>query len=99
MTPTPLEPPEEGPETDDSGNATSGSEPSLRGWIDPDDRLWRHPQRGGEGCRPRRGHRLAGIRHPRTMILIGAAATLGRHRVGDGPDLPGLRSAHGDHRQ
>jgi S1-C subfamily serine protease len=76
VTPTPLEPPEEGPETDDSGNATHGSEPSLRGWIDPDDRLWRHPSEVAKGAARAADARLAGIRHPRTMILIGAAATL-----------------------
>jgi serine protease Do len=76
VTPTPLEPPEEGPETDDSGNATSGSDPALRGWIDPDDRLWRHPSEVAKGAARAADARLAGIRHPRTMILIGAAATL-----------------------
>jgi S1-C subfamily serine protease len=76
VTPTPLEPPEEGPETDDSGNATFGSDPSLRGWIDPDDRLWRHPSEVAKGAARAADARLAGIRHPRTMILIGAAATL-----------------------
>jgi S1-C subfamily serine protease len=76
VTPTPLEPPEEGPETDDSGNATHSSEPSLRGWIDPDDRLWRHPSEVAKGAARAADARLAGIRHPRTMILIGAAATL-----------------------
>lgn len=76
MTPTPQEPPEEGPESEDSGSSTYGSDPFLRGWIDPDDRLWRHPSEvamvGDRGADPR----LGGIRHPRTMILIGAAATL-----------------------
>jgi putative serine protease PepD len=76
VTPTPEEPPEEGPETDISGSPTYGSEPSLRGWIDPDDRLWRHPSEVATGATRAAETRLAGIRHPRTMILIGAAATL-----------------------
>jgi putative serine protease PepD len=76
VTPTPQEPPEEGPETDDSGSPTYGSEPFLRGWIDPDDRLWRHPSEVATGAARAADTRLAGIRHPRTMILIGAAATL-----------------------
>jgi S1-C subfamily serine protease len=76
VTPTPEEPPEEGPETDDSGSPTYGSEPLLRGWIDPDDRLWRHPSEVAAGPVRAAETRLAGIRHPRTMILIGAAATL-----------------------
>ena len=76
MTPTPQEPPEEGPETEDSGSSTYGSDPSLRGWIDPDDRLWRHPSEVAMGGGRAPDARLAGIRHPRTMILIGAAATL-----------------------
>jgi S1-C subfamily serine protease len=48
----------------------------LRGWIDPDDRLWRHPSEVATGAARAADARLAGIRHPRTMILIGAAATL-----------------------
>lgn len=76
MTPTPQEPPEEGPETDDSGTPTDGFDASLRGWIDPDDRLWRHPSEVAAGAVRTGNTPLGGIRHPRTMILIGAAATL-----------------------
>jgi S1-C subfamily serine protease len=76
VTPTPEEPPEEGPETDNSGSPTYGSEPFTRGWIDPDDRLWRHPSEVATGAARAADTRLGGIRHPRTMILIGAAATL-----------------------
>lgn len=76
MTPTPQEPPEEGPETEDSGSPAYGSDTSLRGWIDPDDRLWRHPSEVATGTVRTAHTPLAGIRHPRTMILIGAAATL-----------------------
>jgi S1-C subfamily serine protease len=76
VTPTPEEPPEEGPETYISSGPTDGFEPMLRGWIDPDDRLWRHPSEVAPGAGRATETRLAGIRHPRTMILIGAAATL-----------------------
>jgi S1-C subfamily serine protease len=76
VTPTPQEPPEEGPETEDSGSSTDGFDPSLRGWIDPDDRLWRHPSEVAMGAVRAAQTPLGGIRHPRTMILIGAAATL-----------------------
>ena len=76
MTPTPQEPPEEGPETEDSGSPVYGSDASLRGWIDPDDRLWRHPSEVATGAVRTAKTPLGGIRHPRTMVLIGAAATL-----------------------
>jgi S1-C subfamily serine protease len=75
VTPTPEEPPEEGPETEDSGTPTYGSDTSLRGWIDPDDRLWRHPSEVATGA-DRAEAAPPGIRHTRTMVLIGAAATL-----------------------
>jgi putative serine protease PepD len=76
VTPTPEEPPEEGPETEDSGSPAYGFDASLRGWIDPDDRLWRHPSEVATGAVRTANTPLGGIRHPRTMILIGAAATL-----------------------
>jgi S1-C subfamily serine protease len=76
VTPTPEEPPEEGPETEDSGSPAYGFDASLRGWIDPDDRLWRHPSEVATGAVRTSNTPLGGIRHPRTMILIGAAATL-----------------------
>ena len=79
MSPTPEEPPEEGPDKDNSGGSPFDADAALRGWIHPDDRLWRHPSelaiRGGRvdgagGARP------ILTRHPRTTLLIGAAATL-----------------------
>jgi len=76
VTPTPQEPPEEGAEREDSGSPAYGSDASLRGWIDPDDRLWRHPSEVATGAVRGASTPLSGIRHPRTMILIGAAATL-----------------------
>jgi putative serine protease PepD len=76
VTPTPQEPPEEGAEREDSASPASGFDASLRGWIDPDDRLWRHPSEVATGAARGASTPLSGIRHPRTMILIGAAATL-----------------------
>jgi S1-C subfamily serine protease len=76
VTPTPQEPPEEGPETENLGRPTYGTSPYRSGWIDPDDRLWRHPSELAVGAARAADARLAGIRHPRTMILIGAAATV-----------------------
>jgi S1-C subfamily serine protease len=76
VTPTPEEPPEEGPETDASGSLTNGAGATLGGWIDPDDRLWRHPSELTAGGPRAAETRLTGTRHPRTMVLIGAAATV-----------------------
>lgn len=75
MTPTPEEPLEEGPDRDDSGSSPEFVGPALRGWIDPDDRLWRHPSELAAGTTRTAAARLKGT-HPRTMIVIGAAATL-----------------------
>jgi S1-C subfamily serine protease len=79
VTPTPEEPLEEGPERDFSGGAADGSEAALRGWIDPDDRLWRHPSElaaAATATTRTAGIRPTSARHPRMMLLIGAAATL-----------------------
>jgi S1-C subfamily serine protease len=76
VTPTPEEPPEEGPDKDNSGSSSFEPDPALRGWIDPDDRLWRHPSElGMRGPRPA-GTRPIIARHPRATLLVGAAATL-----------------------
>jgi S1-C subfamily serine protease len=76
VTPTPEEPPEEGPDRDNSGSSSFEPDPALRGWIDPDDRLWRHPSElAGRGTRTV-GTRPIIARHPRATLLVGAAATL-----------------------
>jgi S1-C subfamily serine protease len=76
VTPTPEEPPEEGPDRDNSGGSAFESDPALRGWIDPDDRLWRHPSElAMRGPKPA-GTRPIIARHPRATLLVGAAATL-----------------------
>jgi S1-C subfamily serine protease len=76
VTPTPEEPPEEGPDKDNSGGSAFESDPALRGWIDPDDRLWRHPSElAMRGPKPA-GTRPIIARHPRATLLVGAAATL-----------------------
>jgi serine protease Do len=75
VTPAPEEPPEEGADRDDSASASSGSDAFSRGWIDPDDRLWRHPSEVAARSVRAADTRL-GTRHPRAVVLIGAAATL-----------------------
>jgi putative serine protease PepD len=75
VTPTPEEPLDEGPDRDDSGGSPDVVDPALRGWIDPDDRLWRHPSELAAGATRSAAARLKGTQQ-RTMILIGAAATL-----------------------
>ncbi len=76
MTPRPEEPPEEGPGEENPGGPPERADAALRGWIDPDDRLWRHPSELAAGALPSVQVRPHGGRHPRIMILIGAAAAL-----------------------
>ena len=76
MTPTPEEPLEEGPDRDNSGHFPSDADAALRGWIDPDDRLWRHPSELAARATKAAGTRPILTRHPRATLLIGAAATL-----------------------
>ena len=73
MTPTPEEPPTGGPDDDD---AASG------GWIDPEDRLWRHPSEVA-----RRGHRGA------RATLAGAAKDSPPDEAHDPRRRDGRRSA------
>jgi S1-C subfamily serine protease len=74
VTPTPNEPLDGGPEEEDS---------SSKGWIDPDDRLWRHPSEvaGGTGApgapngpRAETGAATRDLRRTRIMVLVGAVA-------------------------
>jgi putative serine protease PepD len=79
-------PPEE-PENGEPGRDEGGADPDepespLRGWIDPDDRLWRHPSEvaPGGGRTGQAGPVLSpppkrGYRGP-LMVFIGAAAVL-----------------------
>jgi len=83
VTPTPQEPPNGDPHDEHAGGGPDDLEAPLRGWIDPSDRLWRHPSetahfRSGARARVssvpfsrpekhRRGH---------LMIVVGAAATM-----------------------
>jgi S1-C subfamily serine protease len=76
VTPTPEEPPEGGPDKDNSGNSPFDADAAPRGWIDPDDRLWRHPSELAARATRAPGTRPILTRHPRTTLLIGAAATL-----------------------
>jgi S1-C subfamily serine protease len=76
VTPTPEEPPEEGPDTDNSGSSPFDADAASRGWIDPDDRLWRHPSELAARATKTAGTRPILTRHPRATLLIGAASTL-----------------------
>jgi S1-C subfamily serine protease len=64
------------------GGQADDSEGGLRGWIDPDDRLWRHPsEMAGGGASPPGGPATpiaaaSGGHRSRLMILIGAAAVV-----------------------
>jgi len=66
---------------DDAGGGPDEPDSPLRGWIDPDDRLWRHPSEvAGSGPAqdvssllnppPRRNHRNA------VMVLVGVGAVM-----------------------
>jgi S1-C subfamily serine protease len=77
VTPTPEEPLEEGPDQDNSGKSPYDADPALRGWIDPDDRLWRHPSELAPRATLASGTRPPLLsRHPRATLLIGAAAAV-----------------------
>lgn len=79
MTPPPNEPPPgEHGDLPPDGLGDDGEVP-LRGWIDPDDRLWRHPSEvaGAYPSRPgfsllERSHHYRG----RLMLVVGAAAAM-----------------------
>lgn len=73
-------PPEE-PETGEPGRDEGGADPDepesrLRGWIDPDDRLWRHPSEvaPGAGGRPVLSPPPKRRYRGPLMVLIGAGA-------------------------
>jgi S1-C subfamily serine protease len=76
VTPTPEEPREEGPDKDNSAKSPFDAEPEWRGWIDPDDRLWRHPSELATRSTLATGTRPIHSHHPRATLLIGAVATL-----------------------
>jgi S1-C subfamily serine protease len=74
VTPTPNEPLDGGSDEEDS---------SSNGWIDPDDRLWRHPSEvaGGGGApgapaerRPGTAAPTGSLRRARVMMLVGVVA-------------------------
>ena len=79
MSDTPEEPredepgPEEGAET-----GPDGPDAPLRGWIDPDDRLWRHPSEFGQGTEEPLllnappSHPYRGV----VMVLVGVGAIM-----------------------
>jgi S1-C subfamily serine protease len=73
---TPEEPREDEPGPEEG--AETGSDASLRGWIDPDDRLWRHPSEIAHGAEaplflnapPPHPYRGA------VMVLVGVGAVM-----------------------
>jgi serine protease Do len=78
----PEEPHEGEPGSDDESTGSDDADAALRGWIDPDDRLWRHPS---EVATPSAGGPTAPLlikppaRHPwrnAAMILVGAVALM-----------------------
>jgi putative serine protease PepD len=83
-------PPEE-PESGDPGRDEGGADPDepespLRGWIDPDDRLWRHPSEQVPAVRapgpvlsPPAKHRYRGLLM--VFIAAGAVAAVGAFLV------------------
>jgi len=65
------------------GDSSGGDDPEspLRGWIDPDDRLWRHPSEVRPGASAESGpvllHPPTGKRHRTAlMVLVSAAAVV-----------------------
>ena len=76
MSDTPEEPIDGEPGPGESGSSDDPDSP-LRGWIDPDDRLWRHPSEVPPGAEPGPVllHPPAGKRHRTAlMVLVGATA-------------------------
>ena len=81
----PPEEPEEGEPGPRRGCGSGPDEPEspLRGWIDPDDRLWRHPServaRPGPAGRTRRSCSTPRQRQPyrgAVMVLVGVGAVM-----------------------
>jgi S1-C subfamily serine protease len=64
------------PERDDHGDAAEDPGDALRGWIDPQDRLWRHPSELAAGPLLAAAPPARSARHSRAMLLVGAAAAL-----------------------
>ncbi|HEY3842436.1 MAG TPA: trypsin-like peptidase domain-containing protein [Acidimicrobiales bacterium] len=76
MTPTPEEPPNGQPEGDGPDGHHDEIDAPLRGWISPDDRLWRHPSElSADPSTPALAPPAAGA-HGRIMLLVGAVAAL-----------------------
>ena len=76
MSDTPEEPIDGEPGPGENGGGDDPESPH-RGWIDPDDRLWRHPSevRPSAAAGPVLLHPPSGKRHRTTlMLLVGAAA-------------------------
>jgi S1-C subfamily serine protease len=74
VTRPPDEPPIGGSDQDDPDHSAEESDGILRGWIDPDDRLWRHPSELGGTAGLRQLTQDHRVRHARLMLLTGVVA-------------------------
>ncbi len=82
MSDTPEEPEGAEPGPEDQGGGGDDADAPLRGWIDPDDRLWRHPSEVGmdrPAAAPAPVRLAAPPRHPARgalMVLVGLVAVV-----------------------
>jgi S1-C subfamily serine protease len=78
VTPTPPEPPFGVPDDDGSDPFSGDPDQPPRGWIDPEDRLWRHPSELAGLAAPSLSPSDSRLHqhHGKAMILVGAGALL-----------------------
>ncbi len=80
MTPSRQDPPLGGPDDDGQDGPIDDFDVPLRGWLDPEDRLWRHPSEfeprepGARGAVP--SPSLLHHHRSTAMVLVGAGAVL-----------------------
>jgi hypothetical protein len=80
VTPSRQDPPFGGPDDDGQDGPTDDFDVPLRGWIDPEDRLWRHPSEiapQGQGAQfDSPAPSLLHHHRSTAMVLVGAGAVL-----------------------
>ena len=79
MSQPPNEPPTGGAPDDGAGGSPDDPDTPFRGWIDPDDRLWRHPSEAAGGPRPARPPLPPVLEKPHRgplMVIVGAASVV-----------------------
>jgi S1-C subfamily serine protease len=76
VTPTPQEPPTGGPEEDGPDGSPDDTDVHPRGWVHPDDRLWRHPSELAGSPALAILTPSDGDHRSRIMLAVGAAAAL-----------------------